>query len=117
MKMFLRLRIRILGVQTFHKKGQRRAMAQTGRMGKHNQRAYRPKAPRFSPYLCGAVFYPLGVSATWLKPTQGMENEGQDFLKRRVRLSQTTAPTCLGISDPGRARAEKFLRIRVFALR
>jgi len=25
-------------------------MAQTRRIGKRNQRAYRPKAPRFSPY-------------------------------------------------------------------
>jgi len=28
-------------------------MAQTRRMGKHNQSACRPKAPRFSPYPSG----------------------------------------------------------------
>jgi hypothetical protein len=30
-------------------------MAQTRRMGKHNQRADRPKAPRFSPYRSGQI--------------------------------------------------------------
>src|SRR5260221_12672291 len=30
-------------------------MAQTRRVGKHNQRAYLPKAPRFSPYRNGQI--------------------------------------------------------------
>jgi hypothetical protein len=30
-------------------------MAQTRRLGTHNQRAYRPKAPRFSPYRNGQI--------------------------------------------------------------
>ncbi len=47
-KMLPRSRIMFLGVQTFHDGGW--DMAQTRRMGMQNERAHRPKAPRFSPY-------------------------------------------------------------------